>query len=148
MTHLLSRRIAPVLVLIQVAYVALLEIAFSTLGPDTAELDHTNPSASGRLLYAAVIIGALIVLVGGAVLLGLDKARTACPGAVRTAWLAVLAIGELAIASTFLFHMAKETFGPDTLIGTAAIVVCGLIAFACASEVRVSFRRSSADAQS
>lgn len=148
MMHMLNRRIAPVLVLIQVAYVALLEIAFTTLTPDTAELDHTDPSTSGRLLYTAVIIGVLITLTGGAALLGLDKARNACPTAVRTAWLAILPIGELAIAGTFLFHMARETFGPDTLIGTAAIAMCGLIAFASVREVLSAVRTSAVDAHS
>ncbi|MGX1887793.1 hypothetical protein [Streptomyces sp. NPDC055287] len=39
MTHILSRRIAPILILGQIAYITLLEIAF-TLVPDTAELDR------------------------------------------------------------------------------------------------------------
>lgn len=145
MMHMLSRRIAPVLVLMQVAYVALMEIAFSTIGPDTAELDHTHPSTSGRLLYAAVIIGVVVALAGGAALLGLDRGRKALPRTVRTVWLAVLTIGELAIACTFLAHMVTEPIGPDTLIGTAAIVICALIAFAGASEMRVSTGRASTD---
>lgn len=143
--HMLSRRIAPVLVLMQVAYVALLEIVFSTIGPNTAELDHTHPSTSGRLFYAAVVIGVVVALAGGAAILGLDRVRRAVPGTVRTVWLAALIAGELAIACTFLAHMVTEPFGPDTLIGTAAIVICALIAFAGAREMRVSAGRASAD---
>ncbi|MGX1887645.1 hypothetical protein [Streptomyces sp. NPDC055287] len=147
MTHVLSRRIAPILILVQVAYIALLEIVF-TLGPDTAELDHTNPSGSSGILYTAVIVAVVLTLAGGAALLGLDKARTGTPRAVRTAWLAVLALGELAIAATFLVSITGQEFGPDTLIGTAAIAMCACIALACATEVRTLVRPTPADAHS
>ncbi|MBT2511672.1 hypothetical protein J7I98_39030 [Streptomyces sp. ISL-98] len=147
MTHMLSRRIAPILILVQVAYIALLEIAFS-LGPDTAELDHTNPSGSSGILYTAVIVAAVVTMAGGAALLGLDKARAGTPRAVRTAWLVVLALGELAIATAFLTSITRETFGPDTLVGTAAIAMCVFIALACATEIRAFFRHAPADAHS
>jgi hypothetical protein len=145
---MLSRRIAPILILMQISYVALMEIAFTVMVPDTAELDHTNPSASGRFLYTAVVIAVLITLAGGAALLGLDKARTRAPRIARTAWLVVLAIGELAIAGMFLASIARETFGPDTLIGLIGIVMCASITVASACELRTSLPPRSADARS
>ncbi|MGW7056683.1 hypothetical protein [Streptomyces sp. NPDC054888] len=147
MTHMLSRRIAPILILVQVAYIAMLETLFA-LGPDTAELDHTNPSASSGILYTAVIVAVVLTMAGGAALLALDKARTGTPRAVRTAWLAVLALGELAIAAVFLVSITGQAIGPDALIGSAAIALCGCIAYACATELRTLFRPAPTDAHS
>ncbi|MEU1037817.1 hypothetical protein ACFYP4_28950 [Streptomyces sp. NPDC005551] len=145
MSHMLSRRIAPVLILVQLAYVALLEAMFA-LAPDTAELDHTDPSSSGGILYAAVGVAVVLTWAGGAALLGLDEARTSTPRAVSIVWLAVLALGEVAVAVAFLAKTAGEAFRPDALKVIAATATCMSIALACATELRTLVRPSSAGA--
>jgi uncharacterized PurR-regulated membrane protein YhhQ (DUF165 family) len=147
MTQMFSRRIAPVLVLVQLAYVALLEAMFA-LAPDTAELDHTNPSSSGGILYAVAGVAVVVTWTGGAALLGLDKARTRTPRALSVAWLAVLALGEVTVAVAFLAKIAREAFGPDTLSVVVATAMCISIALACAIELRTLVRPASADASS
>ncbi|MFJ3222235.1 hypothetical protein ACIPJS_02550 [Streptomyces sp. NPDC086783] len=147
MTKTFSRRIAPILVLVQLAYVLLLEAMFA-LAPDTAELDHTNPSQSGGILYAMVGVAVVLVWAGGAALLGLDNVRARAPRALSTAWLAVLALGEVAVTVAFLAKIARETFGSDTLSVIAATAVCVTVALACVVELRTLVRHSPVDATS
>ncbi|MFI1568945.1 hypothetical protein ACH4ZX_39050 [Streptomyces sp. NPDC020490] len=127
------RRVAPVLLLGQVAYVALLEFAFTFLVPDTAGIDHTGPSRSGTALYAAVVAVALLAMTGGAALLGSARVRAGTPRALRAGWLIVLGAGELAVAVAFLKAVVAGDPGPDTLIGLLAGVASCAIAWSCLS---------------
>ncbi|MQS37455.1 hypothetical protein [Streptomyces katsurahamanus] len=148
MTHPLGRRIAATLLIGQVSYVVLIQILLGALGPDTAAVDHNARSASGLLLYGTVVIGILVVMAGGAALLAVERVREGVHGLLRTAWLVCLALGELAIAASFLAYAATETFGPDTVIGAFAVVMSVGIAVVCAAEVRAALhalRRASVD---
>ncbi|MET7438572.1 hypothetical protein ACFYQQ_21355 [Streptomyces sp. NPDC005496] len=147
MRRILGRRIASVLALVQLAYAVLFEAMFA-LAPDTAELDHTDPSSSGGMLYAAAGIAVVVTWAGGAALLGLHKARTCTPRALSAVWLVVLAFGEVAVAVTFLAKMTREAIGPDMLVVAAATAMCLGVALACATELRTLVRPSSADAAS
>ncbi|MER6633286.1 hypothetical protein ABT301_34570 [Streptomyces sp. NPDC000987] len=133
-------RVAPVLLLCQVAYVALLEFAFTFLVPDTAEIDHTGPSPSGTALYASAVAVALLAMTGGAALLGSARARAGTPRALRAGWLIVLGVGELAIAVAFLKAAASGASGPDMLIGLPAAVASCAVAWSCLAETTALVR--------
>ncbi|GEC06571.1 hypothetical protein SSP24_42260 [Streptomyces spinoverrucosus] len=138
MTDKLSRRVAPVLLLLQVAYVALLTVAFTVLPPDTAELDQPGASAMETAFVPVATLGIIVALAGAAALLGLEKARTRAPRVVRVVWLALVALGQLAIAAKALLNVLSQTPGPDTGIGAGMIVVALCVAVACAVEARGS----------
>ncbi|WP_406423519.1 hypothetical protein [Streptomyces sp. NBC_00842] len=136
MTTTLVRHIAPILLLVQVAYLALLEVAFTVLPPDTAELDHTDASAVNMALVRGITLAVTIAMTGAAALLGLAKIRTRAPRPIRIVWLVGVALGEVAIAVKALLSILSQNVGPDTaigaLIGTAALT----IAAACVAELR------------
>ncbi|MFI6063333.1 hypothetical protein [Streptomyces sp. NPDC051286] len=146
MTDKLSRRVAPVLLLLQVAYVAMLTVAFTVLPPDTAELDQPDASTVETAFVPVATLGIIVALAGAAALLGLEKARTRSPRAVRAVWLALVALGQLAIAAKALLNVLSQTPGPDTIIGAGMIAVALCIAVACAVEVRGPSSPSSARA--
>ncbi|MGW1728715.1 SUKH-3 domain-containing protein [Streptomyces sp. NPDC002306] len=59
-------------------------------------------------------------------------------------WLALLGLGEIAVAGMYLKSIVSESLGPDTVIGVLAIVIsCGL-ALCCFDEVREAMRRTRA----
>ncbi|MET9928121.1 MULTISPECIES: hypothetical protein [unclassified Streptomyces] len=134
MIHLLTRRVAPALLLLQVAYVSLLQIAFMTLRPDTAELDHTDP-AGFSLLDAALLVLTLVVLTGGAVLLGLERVRSRVPRALTVAWPALVGLGQtlLGVAGLATYGRPAGLGPPVALLFAAASVA---VAVACASTIR------------
>ncbi|WP_217213700.1 hypothetical protein [Streptomyces sp. AC550_RSS872] len=115
---------------------ALLTVAFTVLPPDTAELDHPDASALERAVVPVATLGIIVALAGAAALLGLEKARTRSPRVVRAVWLALVAMGQLAIAVKALLNVLSQTPGPDTVIGAGMIVVALCVAVACAVEVR------------
>ncbi|MFD9600962.1 hypothetical protein [Streptomyces sp. NPDC059970] len=139
MTSVLSRRVVPVLLLLQVTYLALMTVAFSVLPPDTAELDHTDAPAVDAVLSVAVTLGVVVALAGAAALLGLEKARTRSPRALRVAWLTVVGLGQVAIAAKALVTVLGQNPGPDTVIGSGMVAVALCVAAACAVEVRSAF---------
>lgn len=139
---LLRRKVAPVLLLSQLAYVTLLEFAFTFLALDTGELDHTESGSSGELLYRALIIAAVLGMIGGVALLGSARARDIAPRAVRAVWLALLALGEAAIAVAFAGSAATGSPGPDTVIGVLGLLVSGCIAYSCFIEAGTAMRRT------
>ncbi|MGW1090052.1 hypothetical protein ACWD4L_28040 [Streptomyces sp. NPDC002596] len=141
MKQLLSRRVAPVLLIGQIAYVALVALLFALPVPDTSEIDHTAPSVTSHVLFTALLVVTLLVMGGGAALLGWEKVRTRAPLAAQTAWLGVLGLGEIAIAAAFLNAASQESFGPDTLIAALAIAVSIGVALTCVSEVHGHLRR-------
>ncbi|MFE9849508.1 hypothetical protein ACFYPN_11935 [Streptomyces sp. NPDC005576] len=140
MTTLFHRRIVPVLLLAQVAYVALLEFAFTFLVPDTAEIDHTDPDTSGTVLYAVLVAAAVLVMAGGAALLGSARVSGRTPRTVRAGWLALLGLGEMAAVVMFLRVVVTGASGPDTLIGVLAGVACCAVALSCLTEATTGLR--------
>lgn len=143
MKKALTHRVAPIFLLTQAAYLALLEFAFAFLAPETGELDHTEPAGSDVLIYAAVVGAVFLGLIGGTVLLGSRQARNRTAGRpLRVVWLALLGLGEITVAGMFLKSIVFESIGPDTVIGVLAIVIsCGL-ALCCSAEVREATRRT------
>ncbi|MFF8318696.1 hypothetical protein ACF06V_16190 [Streptomyces bobili] len=146
MMNVLRRRAAPVLLLGQTAYVVLLEFAFTFLVPDTAELDHTESGSSGMLLYRVLVVVAVLGMLGGAVLLGSARVRDGIPRAVRAVWLALLALGEVAIAVAFAGSAVVGSPGPDTVISVLGILVSGCIAYSCIAEAGSAMRGAAPEA--
>ncbi|MEV6507803.1 hypothetical protein AB0M61_17025 [Streptomyces sp. NPDC051642] len=140
MMTMFHRRVVPVLLLAQVAYVALLEFAFTFLALDTAEIDHTDPDTSGTVLYAVLVVVAVLAMAGGAALLGSARVRERAPRALRVGWLALLGLGEVAIAVMFLRTVATGASGPDTLIGVLASVASCAVALSCLTETSTVLR--------
>jgi hypothetical protein len=136
MTTKLSQRVAPALLLVQVAYVGLFTVAMTVLPPDTAGLDQPDASVMDRAYVAVATLGLVVVLAGAAALLGLERARTRVPQTVRAVWLAVVAVGQLAIAAKALLNALGQDAGPDTVIGAGMVAVALCVAAACAVEVR------------
>ncbi|WP_371622623.1 hypothetical protein OG245_06730 [Streptomyces sp. NBC_01116] len=134
MTSLLARRVASVLLLLQVAYAALLQIAFLTLGPDTAEIDHTDPSGFSPL-NAGLALFTLVGLAGGALLLGLERVRSRAPRALTVTWLALVGLGQTVLAVVALAtHDSSAGIGlPVALLFAAG---CAVVAVACALTIR------------
>ncbi|MEU1555657.1 hypothetical protein AB0G86_31345 [Streptomyces scabiei] len=138
MTSILSQRVAPVLLLLQVAYIGLFSVLITTLPPDTAELDHTETSALDTALYAATLLAIVVALVGAAALLALEKIRSRTPRAVRAGWLVIVALGQVAIAARALINVLGQDPGPDIVFGAAMAVAALGIAAACIIEARGS----------
>jgi hypothetical protein len=134
------RRVVPVLLLGQVAYVALLEFAFTFLVPDTAEIDHTDPQTSGTVLYLVLVAAAVLAMAGGAALLGSAQVRDRTPRALRVGWLILLGLGEVAIAVMFLRAVVTGALSPDTLIGVLASVASCAVAWSCLTETSTVLR--------
>ncbi|MGW5969498.1 hypothetical protein [Streptomyces sp. NPDC055186] len=155
MIRFLARRIAPALLLLQAAYEGLLQLAFLTLWPDTAELDHTDPSGFSPL-NAALVVLTLVGLTGGAALLGLERVRSWAPRVLTVTWLALLGLERvrswaprvltvtwlalLGLGQTVLAAVALATTGspagltpPIALLFAAA---CAMVAVACALTLR------------
>ncbi|MFG2310142.1 hypothetical protein ACGFS9_15935 [Streptomyces sp. NPDC048566] len=140
MMTMFHRRVVPVLLLGQVAYVALLEFAFTFLVPDTAEIDHTDPQTSGTVLYLVLAAAAVLAMAGGAVLLGSAQVRDRTPRALRVGWLILLGLGEVAIAVMFLRVVVTGALSPDTLIGVLASVASCAVAWSCLTETSTVLR--------
>ncbi|MFB6814819.1 hypothetical protein ACFCV8_09765 [Streptomyces sp. NPDC056347] len=134
------RKVVPALLLVQVAYVALLELAFTFLVPDTGEIDHTDPRTSATVMYAALVVAAVVAMTGGAVLMGSARVRDRAPRVLRGCWLALLGIGEIAVAVMFLRAVATGSMGPDTLIGVLAAAVSCAVALSCLTEAGTVLR--------
>ncbi|SPF04353.1 hypothetical protein [Streptomyces sp. MA5143a] len=138
MTSVLSRRVAPILLFLQVAYIGLFAVLVTALPPDTAELDHTDTSMLDTALYAVTLLGIVIALVGAAAILGLEKVRARTPRPVRAGWLGVVALGQVAIAVLALINVFGQDPGPDVVFGAAMTVAALGIAAACISEARTA----------
>ncbi|MFD3975239.1 hypothetical protein [Streptomyces cyaneofuscatus] len=134
MIPLLTRRIAAALLLLQAAYVALLQIAFPVLGPDTAEIDHTDP-AGFSLLDAVLVVLALVVLTGGAALLGLDRVRFRAPRAPALVWLVLVGVGQTALAVVAL-ATSGDPAGLGLPVALLVAVGCAVVAVACVLTIR------------
>jgi hypothetical protein len=137
MISVLNRRVAPVLLLLQVAYIGLFTLLVMVLPPDTAELDHTDP-APWNPSYAAILFGIVVALVGAAAILALDVIRARAPRAVRVGWLGAVALGQLVLAARALVDVRDQSPGPDMVFGVAMAVASLGVAAACAVEARVS----------
>ncbi|WP_405809711.1 hypothetical protein OG524_08665 [Streptomyces sp. NBC_01520] len=137
-----DRRVVPVLLAAQLAYVALFGLLFALSGPDTGEIDHTAPSATDDALFTGALLAMLLLGAGGAVLLGWEKARTRTPPAARSVWLGVLALGEIAVAVAFLDASLQESFGPDTVVAGLAVAASAAVTLTCATEIRARPRRT------
>jgi hypothetical protein len=146
MMTVLHRRVVPLLLLSQVAYVALLEFAFTFLVPETGEIDHTESGSSSALLYRALVITAVLGMVGGAVLLGSARARARTPRGIRVGWLALLVLGEVAIAVAFAESVIAGSPGPDTVIGALGILVSVCVVYSCLAEAGSAMRRATPEA--
>ncbi|MFE9311624.1 hypothetical protein ACFYM5_28835 [Streptomyces sp. NPDC006706] len=134
MIRFLTRRIAPALLLLQAAYEGLLQIAFLTLGPDTAELDHTDPSGFSPL-NAALVVLTLVGLTGGAALLGLERVRSWAPCALTVTWLALLGLGQTVLAVVALATTGSPA-GLTLPIALLFAAACATVAVACALTIR------------
>ncbi|MEE1771765.1 hypothetical protein PUR34_27315 [Streptomyces sp. JV185] len=138
MGRLLRHRVAPALLIAQIAYIAFIGLLLS--GPDTAEIDHNAPSVADDVLTTGLLLLVVLVMGGGAALLGRKEARAWAPPAVRGAWLGLLGLGEIAIAAAFLNAARQESFGPDTVVAALAVAVSAAITAACAGEARHALR--------
>ncbi|MER7037025.1 hypothetical protein [Streptomyces microflavus] len=125
---LLHRRIAPALVVAQLLYLALMELAFTFLSPGNPEPDATGSARNALLGYGAVMVAVAAVMAGGALMLASSRASAAVPRAVRSVLLVLL---ELGIAAAFLHSAATGSLGPDTVIAGVAVVVSGCVAAGC-----------------
>ncbi|MFF7252947.1 hypothetical protein [Streptomyces microflavus] len=132
MKPLLHRRIAPALVVAQLLYVALMELAFTFLSPGNPEPDATGSARNALLGYGAVMVAVAAVMAGGALMLASSRASAAVPRPVRTVLLVLLGLVELGIAAAFLHSAATGSLGPDTVIAGVAAVVSGCVAAGCA----------------
>ncbi|MFJ3658969.1 hypothetical protein ACIPPM_00690 [Streptomyces sp. NPDC090119] len=124
------------LLLLQFAY-QLLFLVFFTFAYSNleAEIDHNAVSVSDRVLADAIEIAGLVGAVGGALLLGLDKARARAPRSLRVVWLAVLGLGEAVLALWWAVALTGESWGPDSVIGIVGVIFCGYIAATCIADV-------------
>ncbi|WP_369268665.1 hypothetical protein AB5J55_00195 [Streptomyces sp. R11] len=95
---------------------------------------------SSALLYRALIITAVLGMVGGAALLGSARARARTPRGIRAGWLALLALGEVAIAVAFAGSVIAGSPGPDTVIGALGILASGCVASSCLSVAGSAMR--------
>ncbi|MGW4376748.1 hypothetical protein ACWEJ7_24180 [Streptomyces albidoflavus] len=116
----------------------LFTLAVLTLPPDTAALDHPAPSTAETALSATLALGIVITATGAALLLGTTKARTRVPHLVRVGWLAVVALGEIAVAVKAVANLTTQDVGPDTVVGGVMVASCLLIVAACALTMRDS----------
>ncbi|MFD5900073.1 hypothetical protein ACFWHG_01055 [Streptomyces microflavus] len=131
MKPLLHRRIAPALVVAQLLYLALMELAFTFLSPGNPEPDATGSARNALLGHGAVMVAVAAVMAGGALMLGSSRASAAVPRPVRTVLLVLLGLVELGIAAAFLHSAATGSLGPDTVIAGVAVVVSGCVAAGC-----------------
>ncbi|MET8059437.1 hypothetical protein ACWECC_12870 [Streptomyces microflavus] len=132
MKPLLHRRIAPALVVAQLLYMALMELAFTFLSPGNPEPDATGSARNALLGYGAVMVAVAAVMAVGALMLASPRASAAVPRPVRTVLLVLLGLVELGIAAAFLHSAATGSLGPDTVIAGVAVVVSGCVAAGCA----------------
>ncbi|AGK79176.1 hypothetical protein ACIQ9K_11920 [Streptomyces microflavus] len=128
---LLHRRIAPALVVAQLLYLALMELAFTFLSPGNPEPDATGSARNALLGYGAVMVAVAAVMAGGALMLASSRASAAVPRPVRSVLLVLLGLLELGIAAAFLHSAATGSLGPDTVIAGVAVVVSGCVAAGC-----------------
>ncbi|SCK21957.1 hypothetical protein YUYDRAFT_02295 [Streptomyces sp. ScaeMP-e48] len=128
---LLHRRIAPALVVAQLLYLALMELAFTFLSPGNPEPDATGSARNALLGHGAVMVAVAAVMAGGALMLASSRASAAVPRPVRTVLLVLLGLVELGIAAAFLHSAATGSLGPDTVIAGVAVVVSGCVAAGC-----------------
>lgn len=145
MISVFNRRVAPVLLSLQVTCIGLFTLLITALPPDTAELDHTGPTALDHTgpvardtLYGAILLGIVIALVGAAAILGLEVIRARIPWAVRVGWLGAVALGQIAVAARALLNVYGQDTGPDMVFGVAVAVAATGVAAACAVEARAS----------
>ncbi|MFJ1738547.1 hypothetical protein ACIOGT_18790 [Streptomyces microflavus] len=128
---LLHRRIAPALVVAQLLYLALMELAFTFLSPGNPEPDATGSARNALLGYGAVMVAVAAVMAGGALMPASSRASAAVPRPVRSVLLVLLGLLELGIAAAFLHSAATGSLGPDTVIAGVAVVVSGCVAAGC-----------------
>ncbi|MFF4083098.1 hypothetical protein ACFYZN_27400 [Streptomyces sp. NPDC001777] len=136
MKQLLIHRVAPVLLLLQAACFGFFGLLLTGWDTDTAELDHTEPSAGTGLLFTGLLLVVALPAVGGAALPGRETVRARVPGRVRAAWLGALGIAELAVAAAFVGMALQEPVGSDSPVVVVAVTACAAIAAVCAAEVR------------
>ncbi|MEU6987893.1 hypothetical protein ABZ946_31435 [Streptomyces sp. NPDC046324] len=135
-----TRRLAPALLLLEAAYLVLMEVAFSVLPPDTGELDHTESAALGGAAALLLVAAVTVALVGAAALLALGSVRERAPRSLVVGWTAVVALGQLAIAGKALANAVAQDPGPDTVIGALMAAVALCVAAACGAAARTAFR--------
>ncbi|MFK4108594.1 hypothetical protein [Streptomyces sp. NPDC002176] len=142
MNRLLNRRVAAVLLLLEFAYRLLLFVfftfAYSSL---EAEIDHNAVSVSDRVLADVVAVAGLSGVVGGALLLGLDKVRARAPRFLRVVWLAVLGLSQAVVAFWWVVMLTRESWGPDAVIGIIGVMFCGYVAATCIADIAPSTAR-------
>ncbi|MFG2812957.1 hypothetical protein [Streptomyces sp. NPDC048410] len=142
MNRLLNRRVAAVLLLLEFAYRLLLFVfftfAYSSL---EAEIDHNAVSVSDRVLADVVAVAGLSGVVGGALLLGLDKVRARAPRFLRVVWLAVLGLSQAVVAFWWVVMLTRESWGPDMVIGIIGVMFCGYVAVTCIADIAPSAAR-------
>lgn len=131
MKPLLHRRIAPALVVAQLLYLALMELAFTFLSPGNPEPDRTESARTALLGHGAVVVAVAAVMAGGALVLASSRAAAPVPRPARSALLVLLGLLELGIAAAFLHSAASGSFGPGTVIAGVAVVVSGCVAAGC-----------------
>ncbi|MFE7455809.1 hypothetical protein [Streptomyces sp. NPDC057554] len=126
MSQVLHRRIAPALVILQLLYLVLMELAFTFLAPATAE---PAPAGSALPVYWATVAGVAVVMAAGALVLASAPAGARVPGPVRWVLLALLGLLELGIAASFLHAAVTGSPGPDTVIaGLGVPAACSVVA--------------------
>ncbi|WP_433401754.1 hypothetical protein [Streptomyces sp. CA-146814] len=130
------RRLAPALVIAQLAYLVLMQLAFTFLAPESAEPRSEESARTALLGYGATVAAVAVVLAGGALMLASSRASARVPRPVRAALLVLLGLVELGIAAAFLRSAVTGSLGPDTLIAGVAVVVSGCVAAACVQGLR------------
>jgi hypothetical protein len=79
-------------------------------------------------------------LAGAAALLAVDSVRERAPRALATVWLAVVALGQLAVAGKALSNAVSQDLGPDTAVGVLMTAAALAAAAVCLAAVRSGLR--------
>ncbi|MFD3995966.1 hypothetical protein [Streptomyces sp. NPDC058583] len=139
MTSRFVRQAGASVLALQVGYLLLMGLAFVLFTPDTAEIDHTDPSGSGALLLAASAAVALTLLWGAAVL-GLDSFRDRGPRWGRVATLGVAAALQVAVVWGAASNALAREGGPDLVLNWVMVLLALVAVAACGLGLRGEFR--------
>ncbi|MFD4321815.1 hypothetical protein [Streptomyces sp. NPDC058548] len=139
MTSRFVRQAGASVLALQVGYLLLMGLAFVLFTPDTAEIDHTDPSDSGRLLLPASAAVALLMLWGAAVL-GLDSFRDRGPRWGRVATLGVAAALQVAVVWGAASNALAREGGPDLVLNWVMVLLALVAVAACGLGLRGEFR--------
>ncbi|MFF4169851.1 hypothetical protein [Streptomyces sp. NPDC001744] len=141
MSPLFVKRAGAAVLVLEVCYVLLMELAFALLVVDTSGIDHPGSEGAGGLLLVAEATAALVLLWAAAVLV-LPALAEKGPRWARAAGLVAAAVLQvLGIRSATSNALAQDA-GPDVVVN-ALMVLCALVAVAaCVLGLRDASRRT------